>query len=194
MDKNFERASSSRPLVRRLYTDAPVAELVVQGTALMRLLDSDSEAVRGMGLLSPLTVRWRGDLAERIAVPLAVQDGQVRQNGDPVVLGTSAAEVFDAIAEEVSVQRGISAVFDLVLMRGQTQAVQGDTRLLDALAQETEEYRHASAELAMALPTDNPTDETERERAVRQAIDTAALAVLAEVKAAPRPVRPPSVV
>ncbi len=194
LDKNFERVSSSRPLVRRLYTDAPVAELVVQGTALMRLVDSDSEAVRGMGLLSPLAVRWRRDLAERIAVPLAVQDGQVRQNGDPVVLGTSAAEVFDAIAEEVSVQRGISAVFDLVLMRGQTQAVQGDTRLLDALAQEIEEYRHASAELAMALPTDNPTDETERERAVRQAIDTAALAVLAEVKAAPRPVRPPSVV
>lgn len=190
LDKKFEAAAAQRPLVRRLYNDAPVAELVVQGTALMRLVDNDSEAIHGMGLVSPLAVRWQGAKAEVVATPLSIQDGEIRPNGDPVIMGTSAPQVFDTLAEEVSVQRGISAVFDSVLNRAQSQAASGDSRLLDALADEIEQYRHASAELAKALPTDNPTDGTERERDVRRVIDSAAMAVLADVKAPPRPARP----
>lgn len=192
LDTRLASTVARRPLVRRLYAHARLADLVVQGTALLRMHDETLDVVRSLGLIPPLEVQFKGDKTEVVAHPLTIIDGQVRDSGDAVVLGTDAAEVFDRLAGENAVQNGIEDVFDFVLNRARGLAQGGDSRLLEALSGAVAGYQADNADLARLLPTESPAPETEREREVRRQIDLAAERVAAEVKAAPRPAKPES--
>jgi hypothetical protein len=191
LDRRLEEAASSRPLVRRLYDDAEIAELIVQAMSILRVVRNEPELAQSVGLLSPIQLRWKGDLTERVGVALQIQNGKIRPTGEEVVLGTTAAGVFDRLAASTGLQEGISAVFGYLLMKGHQTESQGDGRVLEALSREVDAYRLSSSGQAEKLPTQNPTDEAERERVVRQAIDLAAQIVLAKVQAPAKPAEPP---
>lgn len=174
LDRRIADRVSTRPLVRRLYSEAQIAALVVQGTVLLRMLRHEPTASAMLGLRSPLDTKWKAGRGSEVVVlgmTFAIRDGKVVENGVRVVtLGSSAAQVFDKLAQEASVQKSIEDVWDWLINRAKSSAEDQETDLLNIIAGQLEKYRQQNEDLSSALPRENPSPEVVRESQVRQAI------------------------